>query len=180
MAKMLAFVVFLLFLQGTLGELVCEQLPVGECSFSVAFSGYRCLLETFESTDGAVAYQCKTSQVMANRMGEYIESDECVRACGVDKSSIGISSDALLETRFTTQLCSQQCYHNCPNIIDLYYNLALAEGVYLPDLCKAQQLNTRRSMFQLLSSGAATAASAPISSASAPSSSSVDCAPPPM
>ncbi|KZV29947.1 hypothetical protein F511_17551 [Dorcoceras hygrometricum] len=180
MAKMLSFIVFFLFLHGILGELVCEELLVGECSFSVASSGYRCLLETFESTDGAVSYQCKTSRVTANRMDEHIESDECVSACGVDKSSAGISSDALLDTHFTTQLCSPQCYQNCPNIVDLYYNLALAEGVFLPDLCKAQRLNARRSMFQLLSSGAAAAASGPISSASAPSPSSVDCAPPPM
>lgn len=110
------------------GELICEELPIGECSFSVASSGYRCLLETFESADGAVAYQCKTSQVKSNRMDAYMESNECVSACGVDKSSVGISSDALLETRFITQLCSPQCYQNCPNVVDLYYNLALAEG----------------------------------------------------
>ncbi|KAG8371376.1 hypothetical protein BUALT_Bualt13G0081400 [Buddleja alternifolia] len=152
------------------------------CSFSVSSSGNRCLLETFESGDGNLKFQCKTSQVMAINMREYIESDECVSACGVDKNSFGISSDSLLDSEVTLKLCSPQCYYNCPNIIDLYYNLALAEGVLLPELCKSQTISSRRSVIQLQSSGAASgpmsaAASAP---ASAISSSSIDCAPSPM
>nr|GMD21994.1 cell wall integrity and stress response component 1 [Ipomoea batatas] len=148
----------LLFIQTALGDLVCEQLPVGICSFSIASSGNRCVLETYSSGDG----------------------NECIAACGVDRKSVGISSDSLLDHRFTAKLCSPQCYQNCPNIVDLYYNLASEEGgVLLPDLCKALRTSSGRAMTsRFLSSGAAfgpatsEAAFGPISS--------VDCAPPPM
>ncbi|CAI9778732.1 unnamed protein product [Fraxinus pennsylvanica] len=45
--KVIIFLAFALFLQGALGVLVCEELPVGLCSFSVTSSGKRCLLETY-------------------------------------------------------------------------------------------------------------------------------------
>ncbi|KAG8371374.1 hypothetical protein BUALT_Bualt13G0081200 [Buddleja alternifolia] len=110
------------------GVLVCEELPIGMCTFSISSTGNRCLLETFELGDGNLKFQCKTSQVLALNMREYIESDECVSSCGVDRNSFGISSDSLLDSEVTLKLCSPQCYNNCPNIRDLYYNLALAEG----------------------------------------------------
>ncbi|KAI3461590.1 hypothetical protein Pfo_018253 [Paulownia fortunei] len=126
------------------------------CSFSIASSGKRCLLETLESDDGTMEFQCKTSQVVALNFHEYIESDECVSACGVDRNWVGISSDSLLDSHFTLNLCSSQCYRNCPNIVELYYNLALAEGdLFLPELCKSQRTSRRRSVIQLQSSSAA-------------------------
>ncbi|KAL2508347.1 PAR1 protein [Forsythia ovata] len=145
---MIIFLAFTLFLQGSVGELVCEELPVGLCSFSIASSGKRCLLETYASNDGIVDFQCKTSEMVAINLHEYIEADECLSSCGVDRKSIGISSDSLLDAQFTAKLCSPQCYHNCPNIVDLYYNLALGEGTFLPGLCKSQPTNARRSMHQ--------------------------------
>ncbi|KAI3461600.1 hypothetical protein Pfo_018263 [Paulownia fortunei] len=134
------------------------------CSFSIASSGKRCLLETLESDDGTMEFQCKTSQVVAMNFHEYIESDECVSACGVDRNWVGISSDSLLDSHFTLNLCSSQCYQNCPNIVELYYNLALAEGVFLPELCKSQRTSRRRSVIQLQSSSAA---SGPVSALAA-------------
>ncbi|XP_022867200.1 uncharacterized protein LOC111386929 [Olea europaea var. sylvestris] len=186
--KMIVFLAFALFLQGALGELICEELPVGLCSFSIASSGKRCLLETYASNDGTMDFQCKTSEVVAINLHDYIEADECMDACGVDRKSVGISSDTLLDSQFTAKLCSPQCYLNCPNIVDLYYNLALGEGAFLPDLCKSQRANSRRSMAQIQSSGTAfgpiSAAAGPMSAASPfpfPSpSSSLDCAPAPM
>ncbi|EOY07334.1 hypothetical protein QUC31_011415 [Theobroma cacao] len=144
-----------LFLHASLAEIICEDLPKDVCAFSIASSGKRCLLETAVVKDGNVEYQCRTSEVVVERMAEYIESDECVRACGVDRSSIGISSDSLLEPQLTAKLCAPACYQKCPNIVDLYFNLAAGEGVFLPDLCHAQRTNPRRTMFELLSSGAA-------------------------
>lgn len=132
------------------GELVCEELPTDLCSFSVASSGKRCLLEKWTSADGAVELQCKTSEVVVEGMSSWIETEACIHACGVDKNSIGISSDSLLDPHFTAHLCSPPCFDNCPNILDLYFNLASAEGGFLPDLCS----DTRRAMSQLLSSGA--------------------------
>ncbi|KAI3732326.1 hypothetical protein L1987_63530 [Smallanthus sonchifolius] len=113
-------------------------------------------------------YQCTTSQVMVERMSEYIETDECVKACGVDRNSVGISSDTLLEPQSVSKICSPSCYQSCPNIIDLYFNLAAAEGVFLPDLCEKQRSNPRRAMIELLSSGAAAGPAASENLAGAP------------
>lgn len=159
---------------------MCEELPVGLCSFSIASSGRRCVLETLQSDGGDLEFQCKTSEVTAMDMPAYIETDECVSACGVNRRSVGISSDTLLETQFTLKLCSPHCYYNCPNIVDLYQNLAV--GVSLSELCKSQTSSSRRSVIQLQSSSAA--ASGPVSAAPGPASSttlsSVDCAPAPL
>ncbi|XP_022746776.1 uncharacterized protein LOC111296643 [Durio zibethinus] len=157
-----------LFLHASLAEIVCEDLPKGVCAFSIASSGKRCLLETAVEKDGNVEYQCRTSEVVVERMAEYIETDECVRACGVDRNSIGISSDSLLEPQLTAKLCAPACSQNCPNIVDLYFNLAAGEGVFLPDLCNAQRTNPRRTMVELLSSGAAPGQPVGLAPASAP------------
>lgn len=111
--------------------MICEELPVGMCSYSIASSGKRCLLETSASSDGHTQFQCKTSEVIVKNMAELIEGDACVSTCGVERRSVGISSDSLLETQFIAKLCSPACYQNCPNIVDLYYNLALGEGDHI-------------------------------------------------
>ncbi|KAF7147004.1 hypothetical protein RHSIM_Rhsim03G0186700 [Rhododendron simsii] len=49
-------------------------------------------------------------------------------ACGLGRSVLGISSDSLLEAHFLQKLCSTQCYNSCPNIVDLYFNLAAASA----------------------------------------------------
>lgn len=152
-----SLVVFLssLFVHATLGEIVCENLPTDVCTFAIASSGKRCLLETSAAKDGSIEYICRTSEVVVERMAEYIESDRCVQACGVERKSVGISSDSLMEPQFLASLCSQGCYQNCPNIVDLYFNLAAGEGVFLPDLCEKHRYNPHRAMVELLSSGAA-------------------------
>ncbi|KAJ8899924.1 hypothetical protein K2173_019628 [Erythroxylum novogranatense] len=161
-----------IFFHAALGEIVCEELPNELCAFSIASSGKRCLLETYGKEDKSVGYQCRTSEVVVQRMANYIETDECVKACGVDRNSVGISSDALLEPQFTSKLCSPACCQHCPNIVDLYFNLAAGEGAYLPDLCSASRTNPHRSMIQLMSSGEAAGpvTSSDVSAASAPAS----------
>lgn len=144
-----------LLLQGTLGEMICEELPTNVCAFSISSAGKRCLLENSPAKeDGKVEYQCKTSEVVVGMMAEHIETDQCVKDCGVDRNAVGISSDSLLEPNFTRQLCSQSCQQNCPNIVDLYFNMAAGEGVYLLDLCEKQRNSPHRSMVELSSSGA--------------------------
>ncbi|KAJ9172436.1 hypothetical protein P3X46_015677 [Hevea brasiliensis] len=174
---LIIFLVMSVLLHGALGELVCEQLPVELCSYSIASSGKRCLLENFPTKDGEVKYQCKTSEVVVDIMQEWIESDECVSSCGLDRNTVGISSDALLQAQFLAKLCSNDCYQACPNIVDLYFNLALGEGVYLPDLCA----NPRRSLSATRSSGYAAPGplSGLVSPAAAPITGDVDpaCAP---
>lgn len=112
-------------------EIICEEIPTDMCAFAVASSGKRCTLETEAAGEGGeMEYRCRTSEVVVEKVAVagYVESDRCVAACGVDRKSIGISSDALLEPQFVAGLCSPDCYDNCPNIVDLYYNLAIGEG----------------------------------------------------
>ncbi|KAK8926476.1 hypothetical protein KSP39_PZI018389 [Platanthera zijinensis] len=61
-------------------------------------------------------------------MVDWVESDRCVAACGANCRIVRISSDALLVLGFMEKLCSPECYDNCPNITDLYYNHAAGEG----------------------------------------------------
>lgn len=128
------FLFFLIiFLEFYTGELICEELPAEICSFSISSSGKRCLLETYASTDQATKFLCKTSEVRVNvKMNSHIETEECIKACGLDRYSVGISSDTLFDSRFAPKICSPDCSDNCPNIVDLYHDLALAEGKYSP------------------------------------------------
>ncbi|XP_074589447.1 uncharacterized protein LOC141845284 [Curcuma longa] len=165
---------FLALCPSALGGVVCEQLPQDLCAFAISSESKRCVLESSQRADGrATEYQCRTSEVeveVGRRMKDWIETDGCVSACGVSRDAVGISSDALLEPDFAAKLCSASCYQNCPNIVDLYLNLAAGEGVFLPDLCEVQKVNPRRAMVELLSSGAAPGAATP-APAPAPSSS---------
>ncbi|PWA90191.1 PAR1 [Artemisia annua] len=138
----MAFILFILLsflLQGALGELVCEELSTGLCTFSIGSSGKRCLLENYVDDNGNMEYQCRTSEIVVKSMNGFIESDECMNACGVHRKSVGISSDSLLEPHFIAKLCSRLCYNNCPNIVDLYQNIAIGE-----DLCKYKGILPRR------------------------------------
>ncbi|CAM8924624.1 unnamed protein product [Rhodiola kirilowii] len=144
-----------LLLQVAFAEIICEELPKDKCAFAVASSGKRCLLETYASRGGFIEYLCKTSDVIVEKFAGYIETDECVNACGVDRRMVGISSDSLMEAQFTARLCSAACFQNCPNIADLYFNLAAGEGVFLPELCDRRRTNPRRAMMDLMSSGEA-------------------------
>ncbi|KAJ8551073.1 hypothetical protein K7X08_000443 [Anisodus acutangulus] len=84
------------------------------------------------------------------------------KRCVLEKSMIEDGEKTLLE--FLLILClrlsshpsfAPGCYQKCPNIVDLYFNLAAGEGVYLPDLCNKQRTNPHRATIELQSSGAA-------------------------
>ncbi|XP_059304807.1 uncharacterized protein LOC132056561 [Lycium ferocissimum] len=141
------------FMQLTLGDIACENLNEDSCAFAISSTGKRCVLEKHLRRSGEEVYMCGTSEIEADKLKDWIETDECIQACGVDRNALGISSDALLESRFTNKLCSSACYKHCPNIIDLYFNLAAGEGVYLPKLCAEQKKNGRREMAEIRSSG---------------------------
>ncbi|EYU25099.1 hypothetical protein ABFS82_06G033200 [Erythranthe guttata] len=153
-SKTLAFFVFALFVQVALGKIECQNLSKDTCSYAVSYVGKRCVLEKHVRRSGVEEYTCGTSEIeAAGRMKDWIESDECIKACGLDRSALGISSDSMLESHFAGKLCSDECYGGCPNIVDLYFNLAAGEGVYLPKLCEAQGTNKRREMAEIKSSG---------------------------
>ncbi|XVE64234.1 hypothetical protein DITRI_Ditri07aG0084800 [Diplodiscus trichospermus] len=139
--------------QATLGEITCERLDQDTCAYAVSSTGKRCLLEKHVKRSGDEEYTCRASDIEADKIKNWIETDRCVKACGLDRKSFGISSDSLLESRFTEMLCSPQCYNSCPNVVDLYFNLAAGEGVFLPKLCEAQGANARRGMSEIRSSG---------------------------
>ncbi|CAM8888939.1 unnamed protein product [Rhodiola kirilowii] len=154
----LAFALFFassLLIQAALAEITCETLSNDKCAFAVASSGHRCVLETYTTRGRFSEYQCKRSEVKADeKLAGYIETDQCVNACGIERKSIGIGSDSLLEPSFIAKICSPECYQNCANIVDLYFNLAAGEGAFLPDLCKAQS-GHHRAMIELMSSNEA-------------------------
>ncbi|KMZ72502.1 hypothetical protein ZOSMA_162G00220 [Zostera marina] len=174
-------VIFLL-LSPSSANVVCEDLPADLCSFGVSFQAKRCVLERIQREKGQIEHKCRTSEVLVDQITDWIETEECIKNCGVDRNMVGISSDSLLEPQFASMLCSPQCYHNCPNIVDLYFNLAAGEGVFLPNLCEANKVGPHRSMGELLSSGGATSAPAPskasITPAMAPSKTAAAAMPP--
>ncbi|CAM6046473.1 unnamed protein product, partial [Sphagnum compactum] len=130
----------LMFLKRATGTLNCEDLSKEECAFSVSSSGARCVLEKYIGNDHETHIECQSSMILAANLDEWIESDECVRSCGLERLSFGLSTDLLLDSRSTAMLCSPECLNNCPNIIDLYINLAAGEGLYLPQLCKSPRM----------------------------------------
>ncbi|KAL5744610.1 hypothetical protein ACOSQ2_027726 [Xanthoceras sorbifolium] len=139
-----------LFVQNSLGrEIACEKLDEDACAFAVSSSGKRCVLEKHVRRSGVEAYLCATSEIEADKLKNWVETDQCIKACGLDRKSLGISSDSLLDLHSTQKLCSPQCYDSCPNIVDLFSNLAAGEGVFLPTLCEAQVANTRRGMSEI-------------------------------
>ncbi|XP_062179669.1 uncharacterized protein LOC133884327 [Phragmites australis] len=162
-----------LLLPSALGATVaCEQLPAELCAFAVSSTSRRCALENTQRAGRPTEYQCRTSEVVVedHQLSGLVETDCCVRACGVDRATVGISSDSLLDPRVAGALCSPACFQGCPNIVDLYSNLAAAEGVVFSELCEAHRANPRRAMAQLQSSGEAHGApAARQSDATAPS-----------
>ena len=81
--------------------MICEDLPQDLCAFAVSSASKRCVLESNYGQSGEPAeHQCTTSEVVAERRRDHIETDQCVKACGVDRHSVGISSDSLLEPQF--------------------------------------------------------------------------------
>ncbi|KAK4409780.1 hypothetical protein Sango_0051000 [Sesamum angolense] len=117
-------------------------------------SGKRCVLENYKNAQGKTDNTCKTLEVLVEKLPGYIEIDQYVNACGVHCEFKRISSEAFLSSEFTAHLCSPACYQNCPNIVDLFFNLVVDEGVSLPTLRKNQKEN-HRAILEILSNGGA-------------------------
>ncbi|KZV46939.1 hypothetical protein F511_06181 [Dorcoceras hygrometricum] len=148
-ASIIFVIVSAFFVQDILGNVECENLEKDACSFAVSSSGKRCVLEK----SGGDVFMCHTSDIEAENYRNRIETDECIKSCGLDRNVLGISSDSLLDSHFALKLCSDGCYLKCPNVVDLHFNLAAGEGIYLPKLCKEQGANARREMVEIKSSG---------------------------
>ncbi|XP_057867195.1 uncharacterized protein LOC131074577 [Cryptomeria japonica] len=141
------------------GGVECEKLPVDMCAFSVSSVGVRCVLEkkysfVTSTHESSIEYQCQSSGIMAEKMMEWIESEVCLQTCGLQRMIVGMSTDDLSEySDFTSKLCSENCQNSCPNIVNLYLNLAAGEGIYLPHLCEAHKTRSRRMMFESVAPG---------------------------
>ncbi|XP_072974841.1 uncharacterized protein [Typha angustifolia] len=129
------------------GDIACERLDVSTCAYAVSSLGLRCLLEKQVKRAGLQeVLVCQTSRIEAEGIKNYIESDACIEACQLNRYAVGISTDSLLDAKFIRKLCSTKCYNSCPNIADLYFNLAAGEGVYLPNLCENEEKVARREL----------------------------------
>ncbi|XP_057867201.2 uncharacterized protein LOC131074583 [Cryptomeria japonica] len=96
---------------------------------------------------GICASVFQSSGVIAEEVKEWIESEECLQSCGLQRMNVGMSTDDLFENSdFTSKLCSNKCQNRCPNIVNLYQNLAAGEQIYLPHLCEAHNTRRRRMM----------------------------------
>ncbi|KAF8769466.1 hypothetical protein HU200_006498 [Digitaria exilis] len=125
------------------GHLACEELAPEVCAFAVSSGGMRCVLE--RTPEGAP--KCQTSPVVAGGAAAgWVESDACVRACGVDRAALGLPFVASADRRSLRALCSSACQDGCPNVVDLHATLAAAEGMSLPALCEAQRTSGNRRM----------------------------------
>lgn len=128
-------------------QLECSMLPAEECAFAVSYTGNRCVLDKALRSDH---YTCETSNVKAGEDSpvEYVESNECVQACGVDRMTVGFSTDELTSHAFITKMCSRQCRNNCANLVDIYSNIIAGEGLTLSEFCgeqrRAQLIASRR------------------------------------
>ncbi|KAI5065981.1 hypothetical protein GOP47_0018605 [Adiantum capillus-veneris] len=138
----------------------CEDLPVAKCAFAVSSTGARCMLEKTVRRDGMSEYKCETSSIVAERPTELIESDSCINSCGLQRVSVGFSTDTLLENEFVRKLCLSGCRSNCPNINDLYTKLAAGEGIHLHSMCNAVKERTRRHIIRAQASAQLVAAKA--------------------
>ncbi|KAL3700134.1 hypothetical protein R1sor_018156 [Riccia sorocarpa] len=118
-------------------KLECHMLPIDQCAFAVDSEGSRCVLETIITDNVIIAYMCQKSDIPVGEDSpvEYVESDECIEACGAERLTVGFSTDAFTTTGFTSKLCSRRCRDNCPNLIDLYSNIVAGEGTTISELC---------------------------------------------
>lgn len=58
----------------------------------------------------------------------HVESDQCLDACGLKRLTVGISTDGLQTGAFKEKICSDECQHNCPEVINLYNVIYAEEG----------------------------------------------------
>ncbi|KAB8481991.1 hypothetical protein FH972_025350 [Carpinus fangiana] len=70
-----------LCVQGTLGGIACENLDQDTCAFAVASTGKRCVLEKHVKRSGEEAYTCRTSEIVADKLKDLVETDQCIKAC---------------------------------------------------------------------------------------------------
>ncbi|KAK9120617.1 hypothetical protein Syun_018234 [Stephania yunnanensis] len=93
----------------------------------------RCVLVKYYAYDyvesrTVTKFVCRSSGVFVPNMFNWVETQKCIKACGVERHSIGMSyAELLWQPKFMKSLCCPSCYYECPNIVDLFFNLAVGE-----------------------------------------------------
>ncbi|KAF3328287.1 PAR1 protein [Carex littledalei] len=109
-------------------EVICENLPINQCAFAVSSTSKRCVLESMRQS-GGTTYQCKTTDLEVEKVpkqfgapmekiSNHIETEACVRTCGLEDSTVGILSyhSLMMDSKIKTKLCSPSCQENCENL----------------------------------------------------------------
>ncbi|KAF9665571.1 hypothetical protein SADUNF_Sadunf16G0136900 [Salix dunnii] len=111
------------------------------------------LLENYSTKDGNLKCQRKASEVVVHTLNGFIENDECINACGLDRNTVEKAHILILYLSATTNL-SILSFHasniSCAKIIYVH------AGVHLPNLCA----DPCRAMYQIRSNGDAAPACA--------------------
>ncbi|KAF8379496.1 hypothetical protein HHK36_028931 [Tetracentron sinense] len=123
------------------GGITCEKLPTDFCVFSVSSDGTRCMLERY-MVDTRVKYECRSSDALVEGMVDWEETDECIEACGLERKSVGISSDSLGTSIHPKALLTK------------LLPFVPQHCLYLPKLCQMQRSESRRGMVEIKSSSA--------------------------
>ncbi|KAG5616971.1 hypothetical protein H5410_016795 [Solanum commersonii] len=86
----LAIVAFALafLVQVSLGDIACENLNEDSCALAISSTGKRCVLEKHLRRSGEEVYICRTSEIEADKLKDWIETDECIGGCGVDRNAL--------------------------------------------------------------------------------------------
>ncbi|KAI5054060.1 hypothetical protein GOP47_0008042 [Adiantum capillus-veneris] len=94
-------------------DVVCEELPMEWCAYSISSMGARCMLEGEKDGDNPMVYKCKTSSVETKVKGGWIEAEECMEACGLKRMTVGLFSQPPFDPQF---FCSPRCARSCPHL----------------------------------------------------------------
>lgn len=70
-------------------------------------------------------YQCKTTDLNVDPWNSnHIETENCVRTCGLEDKTVGILPlDFWMDSRNTQKLCSLSCKNNCKTLSEIVTQL---------------------------------------------------------
>ena len=70
----------------------------------------------------------QTSKIVTDSFHSWIEDNKCIQACGLNRMSVGLSSDFLGEHELQRSICGNSCLEECLNVVEIFTNLASGEG----------------------------------------------------
>ncbi|PPS03467.1 hypothetical protein GOBAR_AA17219 [Gossypium barbadense] len=133
------------------------QATLDTCTYPVSSAGKRCVLEKHVKRSGKDEFTCQTSEIEDDKISNWIEIDQCVKACGLGRKCFGILSDSLLKSRFTQMFAPLSATIADPTSptftsISPREKVTSFNSVFLPKLCEAPGANTQRGLAEIRSS----------------------------